>query len=92
MALCVATLAAHRAAAITAWLTAGLAVSATAFSRVELGMHWTTDVIASVVLVTSWLTAIGILLGGRLRRPERPADQTVVSESQPDSDNGTQVT
>ena len=62
-------------------------------------MHWTTDVIASVVFATIWLTAIGILLGGRLRRPERLADRTVVPEALPDSDgtqpdsgNGTQLT
>jgi membrane-associated phospholipid phosphatase len=42
---------------------------------VELGVHWTTDVIASVVFVTIWLAAIGILLGGRLRRPGRLADR-----------------
>jgi len=34
---------------------------------VELGVHWTTDVIASVLFVTGWLTAIGIVLGDRLR-------------------------
>lgn len=57
---------------------------ATAFSRVELGVHWTTDVIASV-FVTVWLTAIGIVLGGRLR-PGRLADRTVVPEPLPGSD------
>jgi membrane-associated phospholipid phosphatase len=40
---------------------------------VELGVHWTTDVIASVVFVARWLTAIGIVLGGRLR-PDRLAE------------------
>jgi membrane-associated phospholipid phosphatase len=70
LALCVATLARRRAVAMVGWLTAGLAIAATAFSRVELGVHWTTDVIASVVFVTGWLTAIAILLGGLLRRPE----------------------
>jgi len=73
LALCVATLARRRGASIAGWLTAGLAVAATAFSRVELGVHWTTDVIASVVFVASWLTAIGIVLGGRLR-PDRLAE------------------
>jgi membrane-associated phospholipid phosphatase len=51
------------------WLVAGLAVAATAFSRVELGVHWMTDVIAGVVFVACWLTAISILLGSSLRRP-----------------------
>jgi len=89
LALCVAMLARRRAASIAGWLTAGLAVAATAFSRVELGVHWTTDVIASIVFVTGWLTAIGISLGGRLRRPARLADRAVVPEPLPHSD-GTQ--
>jgi hypothetical protein len=62
-------------------------------------VHWTTDVTVSVVFVTIWLTAIGILLGGRLRRPERLADRTAVPEPLPGSDgthldsgNGTQLT
>jgi membrane-associated phospholipid phosphatase len=79
LALCVATLARRRGASIAGWLTAGLAVAATAFSRVELGVHWTTDVIASVVFVASWLTAIGIVLGGRLR-PDRLAERQASRE------------
>jgi len=53
LALCAATLARRQAASVTGWLTAGSAVAATAFSRAELRVHWTTDVIASVVFVTS---------------------------------------
>jgi membrane-associated phospholipid phosphatase len=64
---------------VLAGIWAGLAVAATAFSRVELGVHWTTDVIASVVFVTMWLTAIGISLGGRLR-PDRLADRQASRE------------
>ena len=67
LALCVAIPARPRAVRILAWLIAGLAVAVTGFSRVELGVHWTTDVIASVLFVTGWLTAIGIVLGDRLR-------------------------
>jgi membrane-associated phospholipid phosphatase len=68
LAVCVAAFARHRAVRILGGLIAGLAIAATAFSRVELGVHWTTDVIASVVFVASWLTAIAVLLGRRLRR------------------------
>jgi membrane-associated phospholipid phosphatase len=81
MALCVATFARRRAVALVGWLTAGLAIAATAFSRVELGVHWTTDVIASVVFVTCWLTAIAISLGGLLRRPEPLAGQAGSAEA-----------
>jgi len=76
LALCVATPARHRVVRILCWLTAGLAIAATAFSRVELGVHWTTDVIASVLFVAAWLTAIAVVLGGRLRRPEPVPDQS----------------
>jgi membrane-associated phospholipid phosphatase len=67
LAVCVAAFARHRAVRMLGWLIAGLAIAVTAFSRVELGVHWTTDVIASVVFVASWLTAIAVLLGRRLR-------------------------
>ena len=75
LALCVATPARPLVVRILCWLTAGLAIAVTAFSRVELGVHWMTDVIASVLFMTGWLTAIAVVLGGRLRRPESVLDQ-----------------
>lgn len=71
LALCVTAVTGHRAVRVLGWLIAGLAIAATAFSRVELGVHWTTDVLASVVFTAAWLTAIAAVLGGRLRSPSR---------------------
>jgi membrane-associated phospholipid phosphatase len=87
LAVCVATLTGHRAVRMLGWLVAGLAVAATAFSRVELGVHWTTDVIAGVVFVTCWLTAISILLGSSLRRPALDTTKPV-DEPEPRSTSG----
>jgi membrane-associated phospholipid phosphatase len=81
LALCVATPARPRAVRILCWLIAGLAVAATGFSRVELGVHWTTDVIASVLFVAGWLTAVLLVLGGRLRPPEPVLDQAEAPRS-----------
>jgi undecaprenyl-diphosphatase len=64
---CVTAVTRSRAVRALGWLTAGLAIAATAYSRVELGVHWTTDVIASVAFTALWLTAIAALLGARLR-------------------------
>lgn len=71
LALCVTAVARHRVIRVLGWLIAGLAIAATAFSRVELGVHWTTDVIASVVFTAAWLTAIAVL--GRTRSSRRLA-------------------
>ena len=49
-----------RLLAIVGWICIAIAV---AFSRVELGVHWTTDVLASLVFTTVWLTALGMIFG-----------------------------
>jgi undecaprenyl-diphosphatase len=49
-----------RLLAVVGWILVAVAV---AFSRVELGVHWTTDVLASVVFTTAWLTALGMIFG-----------------------------
>ena len=86
LALIVAALTRRQAARVLAWLAAGLAIAATAFSRVELGVHWTTDVIASIVFAACWLTAIAVLLGGRLQQPVPIRDRTGGPEPMPRHD------
>jgi undecaprenyl-diphosphatase len=54
-----------------------LVAVAVAFSRVELGVHWTTDVLASVVFATAWLVALemifgAVVAGSRSRSGEQP--------------------
>ena len=55
----------HQAVRTATCLLAFLGVIAVAFSRVELGVHWATDVTASVIVVSGWLAAIAFLFHSR---------------------------
>ena len=58
---------------VASWVVAIVAIVAVGFSRIELGLHWTTDVMASLVFVTLWLLVAIALFGPELRqvRPTR---------------------
>ena len=49
------------------WVLAAVAVASVAFSRIELGVHWTTDVIASIVFVSAWLVVLAALFASDIR-------------------------
>ena len=49
------------------WVLAAVAVAAVAFSRIELGVHWTTDVIASIIFVSVWLVVLAALFASDIR-------------------------
>jgi undecaprenyl-diphosphatase len=51
-----------RLLAVLGWI---IVVAAVAFSRVELGVHWTTDVLASLVFVSAWLVVALVLFTPR---------------------------
>jgi undecaprenyl-diphosphatase len=40
---------------VVTWTLAVLAIALVGFSRIELGVHWMTDVVASLIWTTSWL-------------------------------------
>jgi undecaprenyl-diphosphatase len=64
------------------WATAVIAVIAVAFSRIELGVHWTTDIIASTIFVLGWLALVVTLLAVELRDRAPPDGKEIVVGSQ----------
>jgi membrane-associated phospholipid phosphatase len=70
-----------RVTRVAAWVAAAIAVAAVGFSRIELGVHWTTDVVASLAFVLSWVLVIFRLFGTELRDPQRTAQGKTRSAS-----------
>lgn len=67
VALVVITIAPTSGSRTLTLVVAGVAVAAVAFSRIELGVHWTTDVIASMIFVGAWMVVLFALFGSDIR-------------------------
>ena len=69
---------------VASWFAAAIAIGAVGFSRIELGVHWTTDVVASLVFVSVWLLVIVRLFATELRGAQEDGarrDSRTVTES-----------
>ena len=53
----------QRNARVLTWALAVLVIALVGFSRIELGVHWTTDVVTSLVWTTCWLLILITVLG-----------------------------
>ena len=78
---------------IVRFLTWALAVLATAlvgFSRIELGVHWTTDVVMSMVWTTGWIVVLVVVVrrirtAGSAARDAESVTDAAVSDTAPPS-------
>lgn len=87
IALVVARHASRRVRLIAGTLAAVITV-AVATSRVLLGVHWLTDVVAGVVVGWTWFLLSTIVFGGRSLRLGEPAERIAAAAADP-TDHGT---
>jgi undecaprenyl-diphosphatase len=57
------TLLRRRSAQVSTWASAILVTALIGFSRIELGVHWTTDVVAGLIWTSCWLLIVVKVLG-----------------------------
>ncbi len=66
------------------WALAVLAAALVGFSRIELGVHWMTDVAASLIWASGWVLIVGACLRHTMvGRPARRSDLAVMEPSRP---------
>jgi len=65
---------------VAAAIAAGIAVLVAA-SRVLLGVHWLTDVIAGVIVGWTWFFLVALVFGGRLQRFGEPVERLAAQEA-----------
>ncbi len=64
---------------------------AVASSRVLLGVHWLTDVVAGAIFGWTWFVLVTVLFGGRILRFGEPAERVAEHQVVPDSQDRQEV-
>ncbi len=77
----------RRAQAVLFGAAAGLAAMVAA-TRVLLGVHWLTDVLAGLLLGWGWFGLCSVAVGGRLLRFGAPAEQAAAAADAAEADTG----
>jgi undecaprenyl-diphosphatase len=72
-----------RATRIAAAVVAAVVTIAVAASRVLLGVHWLSDVVAGVVVGWAWFLLVAVVFGGRLLRLGEPAERVASDRTTP---------
>jgi len=62
-----------------------------ASSRVLLGVHWLTDVIAGAIFGWTWFVLVTVLFGGRILRFGEPAERVVEQKLTPAKEDRQEV-
>jgi membrane-associated phospholipid phosphatase len=72
-----ARLSSYRMVRVLCWASGALLVALVGFSRIELGVHWATDVVAGAVWASGWTVTVVAVM----RRPQAASDPAIRSGS-----------
>jgi undecaprenyl-diphosphatase len=78
-------------ARVAALALAVFVVTLVAGTRLYLGVHWLTDVVAGAIFGWTWFVLVTVLFGGRILRFGEPAERVAEHQVVPDSQDRQEV-